>query len=238
MKTFNHILFPVDFSKRCDATTPHVMAWAQRFKAQVTVIHTMQIPISSYGGPDGYPIIIDVPGIEATARERLNSFDFPGAERVVTMGDPAYEITQFAEKNGVDLIMMPTHGYGKFRSMLLGSVASKVLHDSHCPVWTSAHTEDAAKHTEIHHILCAIDVADESPELVQSAEELAQAFGAELHLFHAGAGHISQAVAAAAVGQNAELVITGPGKLHKALGRLRSHTLAIVHDSPCSVLSL
>ncbi len=32
---------------------------------------------------------------------------------------------------------MPTHGYDRFRGMLLGSVVSKVLHDVDCAVWTA-----------------------------------------------------------------------------------------------------
>jgi nucleotide-binding universal stress UspA family protein len=48
----------------------------------------------------------------------------------VDHGDPATYITAQAEKNDVDLIMMATHGYGTFRSLLLGSVAAKVLHDA------------------------------------------------------------------------------------------------------------
>src|SRR5207245_2957797 len=62
------------------------------------------------------------------------------AGAIVSLGDPAAEITHYAEKNQVDLIMMPTHGYGRFRNMLLGSVTAKVLHDAHCPIWTAAHT--------------------------------------------------------------------------------------------------
>ncbi|HVO98670.1 MAG TPA: universal stress protein [Bryobacteraceae bacterium] len=238
MKTFRHILFPVDFSDRSEAARSQVMSWAQRFQAHVTLIHTIQIPLSAYGGPDGYPIIVDVPAIEAAAKERLDRVEFPGADRVVTMGDPAYEVSQFAEKHGVDLIMMATHGYGKFRGVLMGSVASKILHDAHCPVWTSAHPEDAAAPGDIRNVLCCIEAEKESAEMVRTAEDVAQAFGAELHLFHSGEGHISQAVRAAALEHKADLVITGAGKLHKALGRLRSNTMAIIHDSPCSVLSL
>jgi nucleotide-binding universal stress UspA family protein len=184
---FSHILFPVDFSARCEAARPVVESWARRFNAQVTLLHTVQIPISSYGGPDGYPIVIDIPAIEATAKARLDLFDIPGAQRVVSIGDPAYEIIQYAEKNGVNLIMMPTHGYGKFRSLLLGSTAAKVLHDAHCPVWTSAHIEEipVEARPEIHNVLCAIELAAETSELIRSANELAQAWQAKLRLVHA-----------------------------------------------------
>ncbi len=249
MHTFGHILFPIDFSDRCQAARPFVTSWVQRFNAKVTLLHTIQIPISAYGGPDGYPITVDVPGIEASARTRLDRFEFDRAERIVKLGDPAYEIIQYAAKNGVDLIMMPTHGYGPFRSMLLGSTAAKVLHDAHCPVWTSAHTEEASMHSEIRNVLCAIDG---SAALIQSASEIAAAFEAKLRLVHAGfqqdagtnlevrvdEGPVSHVVRDAVLAENADLVIIGGGKAHKALGRLRSNAYAIIRDSPCPVLSI
>lgn len=188
MQTFNHILFPVDLSARAVAARPVVESWARRFNAKVTLLHTVQIPITSYGGPDGYPIIIDIPTIEATAKARLERFeiDLPQVTRVANLGDPAFEIIQYAEENAVDLIMMPTHGYGKFRGLLLGSTAAKVLHDAHCPVWTSAHVENIPPEarTEIHNILCAIELGTETVELIQSANQLAQAWQAKLRLVH------------------------------------------------------
>lgn len=238
MKTFRHILFPVDFSEHSEAVRRQVMSWAKRFQARVTLLHTIQIPVAAYGGPEGYPILVDVPAIEEAAKDRLDRVEFPGADRVIAMGDPAFEIVDFAEKQGVDLIMMATRGYGKFRGVLLGSVASKVLHDARCPVWTSAHAEDVPAPVEIRNILCAIDDEKTSADLVRSAEEVAQAFGAELHLFHSGDEQISLAVRAAALEHKADLVITGSGRRHETLGRLRSNTFAIIHDSPCSVLSL
>lgn len=188
MQTFGHILFPVDFSDRCQASKPLVTSWAQRFNAKLTLLHTIQIPISAYGGPDGYPIIIDIPGIEAGARDRLAQFevDLPVVERKVKVGDPALEIIQYAEKSDVDLIMMPTHGYGPFRSMLLGSVAAKVLHDAHCPVWTGAHVEDFSTpgRTGVHSILCAVELGEDAVGLMRQARGLADAFGANLRLVH------------------------------------------------------
>lgn len=238
MKTFRHILSPVDFSDHSEAARTQVMSWAERFQARVTLLHTIQIPVTAYGGPDGFPIFVDIPAIEAAAKERLDRVEFPGAERVIAIGDPAYEAIEFAGKHDVDLIMMATRGYGRFRSLLLGSVASKILHDAHCPVWTSAHPEDASAPGQVHSILCCADAGKESAELVHAAGEVAEAFGAELHLFHAAEEPISLAVRAAALANKADLVIIGAGKLHKAMGRLRSNTLAIIHDSPCSVLSL
>jgi len=51
-------------------------------------------------------------------------------------------------------------------------------------------------------------------------------------------GHIPAVVRAAAVGYDADLVITGRGAMPHFAGRLRSHAYAIVRDMPCPVLSL
>ena len=70
--------------------------------------------------------------------------------------------------------MMPTRGYGPFRSLLLGSVTAKVLHDGACAVWTTAHTCDLASpaHSSVGSILCAVDLDPDAPELIRRAVEL------------------------------------------------------------------
>ena len=45
-------------------------------------------------------------------------------------------ITNYAESEGVDLIVMGTRGRSGFKRILLGSVASGVLSYAHCPVMT------------------------------------------------------------------------------------------------------
>lgn len=60
-----------------------------------------------------------------------------GLERVSTLsavGDPAAEITRMAEEKGVDQIVMGTHGRGAVGSLLIGSVAQRVVHLSKVPV--------------------------------------------------------------------------------------------------------
>jgi hypothetical protein len=47
---FHHILFPIDFSKRCNQATPFVKAFANRYRAKVTLMHVIHIPTGWYGG--------------------------------------------------------------------------------------------------------------------------------------------------------------------------------------------
>jgi nucleotide-binding universal stress UspA family protein len=105
-------------------------------------------------------------------------------------GDPAHTILNYAREHSVDLIMMPTHGYGPFRSLLLGSVTAKVLHDSELPVWTSAHSTDLAAptSTKYQRVVCAVDVTEKSMPLMQWAAGFARHFESSLLLVHAVPG--------------------------------------------------
>ena len=49
-------------------------------------------------------------------------------------GTPAQTIVDYAEANDVDLIVIVTHGYTGMKKLMFGSVALRVLHDSHVPV--------------------------------------------------------------------------------------------------------
>jgi nucleotide-binding universal stress UspA family protein len=192
MITFKHILFPVDFSERCQAAIPFVTAMVKRCDAKLTLMHVVNLPAAWYGSIDApYPIEFDIAAMAHSGEKRLNGYvpsaDIPGVKTVVEHGDPVSLIVAFARENGVDLIMMPTHGYGMFRSLLLGSVTAKVLHDAPCAVWTAAHTNDPAEadSADVRSILCAIDLVPESIDLIRSAAALAGEFNARLRLVHA-----------------------------------------------------
>jgi nucleotide-binding universal stress UspA family protein len=56
------------------------------------------------------------------------------AEAVLAEGNPGQVILEFADKSDCDLIIMSTHGRSGFFSLLFGSVASRIIHNSHVPV--------------------------------------------------------------------------------------------------------
>ena len=90
MKHFNHILFPVDFSDRCRAVRPFVRAIASRFKSKVTLLHVIHIPAGWYGGIEaGYPIMFDIPAMEADGRRMLHEFFEDGTTHPVEYAIPA-----------------------------------------------------------------------------------------------------------------------------------------------------
>jgi nucleotide-binding universal stress UspA family protein len=73
----------------------------------------------------------------AEAETRLRSDAIEGLRvkaEVLESKRPAYSITNYAQKNGMDLIVMATHGRTGLKKLLLGSVAFGVLNESHVPV--------------------------------------------------------------------------------------------------------
>jgi nucleotide-binding universal stress UspA family protein len=194
MLAIKHILFPIDFSERICGATPFVEAMASRFGAKVTLMGVLQ-PFW-YGAADPSAMVaIDIDELQDQLQERLDAslvkeLGHLPVQRITEVGDPAEAITGYAHREGVDLIMMPTHGYGPFRSLLLGSVTAKVLHDAQCPVWTAAHMEEAPvrEHLACRNVLCAVDGTPKSVPLLEWSAQFARDTGAVLRLVHVAAG--------------------------------------------------
>jgi nucleotide-binding universal stress UspA family protein len=55
---------------------------------------------------------------------------------LLRVGSPAREIVAAATEEGVDLVLMATHGRGEVHRLLVGSVADKVIRMAPCPVLT------------------------------------------------------------------------------------------------------
>jgi nucleotide-binding universal stress UspA family protein len=193
MFSMDKILLPVDFSQRCLSATRHtVPTIAEHFGAEVTVLHVLA-PYVEFGlGEPGM-----IPTVESTAvrkAEKTRNLDLflakelggSRVKRILIEGDPARTIVEYAHSEDFDLIVMPTHGYGPFRRLLLGSVTSKVLHDADCPVWTGAHLEEpsSAQPLSLNHILCAIDLGPHSAKALDWANQLATEFGSKLTIVH------------------------------------------------------
>lgn len=62
------------------------------------------------------------------ARRRLDARTF------TVVGEPAAEILSFAKKQRCAAIVMGSRGHGRVASLLLGSVANKVVQAAPCPV--------------------------------------------------------------------------------------------------------
>lgn len=193
MVNFERILFPVDFSLRCRQMAPYVAEVARKFNSEVALLHALDpLPPTCYAPEFAY---FSPPGFIAVQRQAIGlelakfaAAEFPELAVTATImcGDPAVAITNYAATHQSGVIMIPTHGRGIFRRVLLGSVVSKVLHDTSCPVWTTAHGDrfPAMPNHNVRRVLCAVDLGSENVHVLRSADGIAKAFGAEVELLH------------------------------------------------------
>ena len=182
MVNFKRILFPVEFTPQCKIAARHVASYARHFDAEVSLLHVEMLPFEPY--------------VWEPRTGRLNQMldqflvdEFAGVKvrRHVAIGDPAQEIVRYANNEKADLIMMPTHGRGPFRRFVLGSVTAKVLHDTPCPVWTSAHldVDRPPAAPNLTNVLCAVDLDDTGVHTLRYAGNFTRRIGVRLTIAHA-----------------------------------------------------
>jgi nucleotide-binding universal stress UspA family protein len=201
MMRFQKILFPVDFSTASKAMAPHVREMARLCTAEVAVLHSFDFVrgynLASRLDPTYAPAPLPVPYMSSVARLReqaegqLQTFareEFPGVQYRTIMGDgdPATVIEEVAQRDGIDLIMMPTSGAGTFRRLLLGSATAKILHDVRCAVFTTIHESEAVAQERVSFraIVCAVDLNEDAEAILRTAGVFAQACGARLSILH------------------------------------------------------
>jgi nucleotide-binding universal stress UspA family protein len=145
------ILFPTDFSHCGDEALHFATSLARDSNATLLIVHVEEPPVA-YGGGEMYY------GIPEPATEDLKKMleqvkptdpNVVYEHRLIT-GDPSTAVARLAEAEGVDLIIMGTHGRTGLSRLLMGSVAEAVVRRAPCPVLTykQPSSEAASKETD------------------------------------------------------------------------------------------
>ena len=288
------LLVPVDFSPRSEAAAKHAAAIAGHFGAEILFLYAVPHGPYEHGlfdaGFNAGAVWPAAEEIESAVAEQLTAFmdrTAPNAKRFaqVASGGAAEKISEAAEQEQVDLIIMPTHGYGPFRRFILGSVTAKVLHDVTFPVLTGTHVEEipAGEVQPYRVVACAVDLSPHSEAVLGWARDFSDAFGAKLHVIHAAPtmegllgepehvpANLPEAIEASRAAQveelmsrmgvkgemhvscdevsvdapsvaaeiDADLLVIGRSSDTGAIGRLRSHSMSLIRESPCPVVSI
>ncbi len=194
MLPLRKVLLPVDFSGRCVGAARYLHALAARFNTQVTLLHVLPPPHYEFSSIEVGGALLDelFTNRMEQMRKELDTYlcaELEGVQtqRVLIEGDPARKIVEYANDQEIDLIMMPTHGYGPFRRFILGSVTAKVLHDADCPIWTGVHLEQApdVQAIQFKTTVAAVDLGPQSCKTVKWAAEFSSEYGARLVIAHA-----------------------------------------------------
>jgi nucleotide-binding universal stress UspA family protein len=141
MARITRILVPTDFSETSDAALRYARMLAETFGASLHLVHAFEDPYAAGAlTPEVYGTIPQELRDSAlrlattNLEQRLPATDRSRGTTAVVMGAPAAAIVKYATENGIDLIVMDTHGRGGVAHLLLGSVAEKVVRTAACPV--------------------------------------------------------------------------------------------------------
>ncbi|MBI2870024.1 MAG: universal stress protein [Chloroflexi bacterium] len=139
---YRHIMVPLDGSKLAECVLPHAAVLAK--VAEKITFTRVTTPFRLYEGietriHDEMRRKLESDESEAARRylddimARQNYYSIP-VHSVVLFGKVTEQLVDFAEKNGVDLIVMATHGRSGVSRFAWGSVADRLLRTSRVPV--------------------------------------------------------------------------------------------------------
>lgn len=142
MKTIRKILVPTDFSEHSFTALEYVLSLTAMYDAKIYLIHVVDaMPVYAFPQVDLHSETV-FRDMVAKAHEELNhlvSRKVGNTRKVVTTvlrGEVYKEIVNFAQEEGIDLIVIATHGRTGLAHVVMGSVAEKVIRYSPVPVLT------------------------------------------------------------------------------------------------------
>ncbi len=139
---FKDILLPTDGSKGAAEAINCAVAIAKKFDSTIHVLFVVEPPrFQDIGATTAMNDILRAirEAGEEIVRETAQTIANSGViavEEVLREGHPAEEILSYAREEGMDLIVMGTHGRRGLGRLLLGSVTEEVVRTSPVPVLT------------------------------------------------------------------------------------------------------
>ena len=137
MSQYKHVLIAVDLTDESGHVTEKGQAIAERNNANISLIHALEPLGFAYGGDIPMDLTTIQEQLEQHAKDKLAELaaplNIPKEQQHILVGVPDSEIRRMAKDQGVDLIVVGSHGRHGL-SLLLGSTSSGVLPGARCAV--------------------------------------------------------------------------------------------------------
>lgn len=135
------ILFPLDLTENSSKILPYVLSISEKYNSMIYLLHVVQ-DLNKWGKLYVPHPSMDVFQNEATegAKKAMDKVcekqlqSCPNFQRRLISGDPATEILKTIDSEGIDLVIMGTHGRKGLEHTIFGSVAENVVKKSPAPV--------------------------------------------------------------------------------------------------------
>lgn len=150
MSAATHILLTTDFSEASEEAVAKAGEMARVTGARLTVLNVHHHAPAAPEAVVPAEKQVTPADLEAEARQRLDHLRhslLQGVESVSLVSvenvSPPLAICDYAARNGIDLIIIGTHGRTGVSRLLIGSVAEKVVRHASCPVLVVPHAKQS-----------------------------------------------------------------------------------------------
>ena len=139
------ILAPIDFSEHSMEAMRGAMELAKDVSAEVHLMHVIAphhhfipFPLAT-NAEESRELVREAAMIEQAEEElaRIKKDDFGDSNKVFTyavVGHPVQKLVEYAEEQGIVLVVMATHGRGGAEHLLLGGTTEKIVRNAPCSV--------------------------------------------------------------------------------------------------------
>ena len=136
---FSKVLVPVYGSDNSHRALDAALLLSEKLDAKVTAIHVMEdIPVLHIQSEKLLRELLDAYKKESqlilSKCSEIATRKGLSINTKLLQGNAGSTILDFCEKEKYDIIVMGSRGMGKFKELVLGSVSSKIVHHSSCPV--------------------------------------------------------------------------------------------------------
>lgn len=178
------ILVPTDFSENAINATKAAADIARKTNAEIILLHIIELPQEAMDAiKPGYEIpeiIFFKQFAEQKLTEASLSADLQGltVSQVLRLGRTLNHVTEIAESNDVDIIIMGSHGASGYKEMFIGSNAEKVVRNSEIPVLVIKNNASELKYEKV---IFATDFLVENKDALAKAISILKTFNIKPH---------------------------------------------------------
>ena len=179
------ILVPTDFSEEAENALKVAAQIAKEHNSEIYLLHLLEMPLYETDAVMSTPDVPEFMFFMKMARERfeelVNSDYLDGIKvnEIVKPDGTFNNMSEISKEHNADMIVMGSHGASGFQEMFIGSNAEKVVRTSDIPVLVIKHEHP---NFSIKNMVFASDFKKDNQETYKQATEIADKFGAQLHL--------------------------------------------------------
>jgi len=184
-----NVLFLTDFSEPSAAALPFAAMIARSYGAKVTALHVLVPSAYTYMTPEMRVELLDAQDDAAKSEMGKVEAEFAGLPReaILERNTGVWPVlSKMLQENGIDLIVLGTHGRTGLRKAVFGSTAEEIFRRAAVPVLTIGPAVRTGAHNggRFHCVLFATDFNAVSNAAAAYAMSLAQENQSRLVLLH------------------------------------------------------